>query len=94
MQFNRISKDGMIEELKNFDMHLEIFGEDEEYLIAMVIGDEDNGIVITLDAEDYKELRHALMLANNEIIKNIRTDRRQKRKVQELERAAEKEFDC
>lgn len=94
MQFNRISKDGMIEELKNFDMHLEVLGEDEEYLIAMVIGDEDNGIVITIDAEDYKELRHALMLANNEIVKNIRTDRREKRKVQELERAVEKEFDC
>lgn len=94
MQINRISKDGIIEELKGFDMHLEIFGEDEEYLIAMVIGDEDNGIVLTLDAQDYKELRHALMLANNEIIKNIRADRKEKRKVQELERAAEKEFDC
>lgn len=94
MQINRITKDGMIEELKDFDMHLEVIGEDEEYLIAMVIGDEDNGIVLTFDAQDYKELRHALMLANNEIVKNIRADRKEKRKIKTLETAAEKEFDC
>ena len=94
MQFNRITEDGLIEELKGYDMHLEVIGEEDDYIITMVIGDDKSGIVISLDAQDYRELKHGLMLANEEIVKNIRAYRKEKRKVQELERAAEKEFDC
>ena len=94
MQINRITEDGLIEELKGYDMHLEVIGEEDDYIITMVIGDDKSGIVISLDAQDYRELKHGLMLANEEIVKNIRAYRKEKRKVQELERAAEKEFDC
>ena len=94
MQINRITEDGLIEELKGYDMHLEVIGEEDDYIITMVIGDDKSGIVISLDAQDYRELKPGLMLANEEIVKNIRAYRKEKRKVQELERAAEKEFDC
>ena len=94
MQINRITEDGLIEELKGYDMHLEVIGEEDDYIITMVIGDDKSGIVISLDAQDYRELKHGLMLANEEIVKKIRAYRKEKRKVQELERAAEKEFDC
>ena len=94
MQFNRITEDGLIEELKGYDMHLEVIGEEDDYIITMVIGDDKSGIVISLDAQDYRELKHGLMLANEEIVKKIRAYRKQQRKLHELERAAEAEFDC
>ena len=94
MRIHRLTEDGNIEELKGYDMHLEIIGEEEDYLIAMVIGDDDKGVVLTFDASDYMELRHSLMLANNEIVKKIKAYQKHKRKIHDLEKAALKEFDC
>lgn len=94
MQINRITEDGLIEELKGYDMHLEVIGEEDDYIITIVIGDDKSGIVISLDAQDYRELKHGLMLANEEIVKKIRAYRKQQRKIHELEEAVEKEFDC
>lgn len=94
MQFNRITEDGVIEELKGYDMHLEVVGEEDDYIITMVIGDDKSGIVVSLGAQDYRELKHGLMLANDNIVKKIEAYREHKRKIHELEQAALKEFDC
>jgi len=95
MQFNRITEDGVIEELKGYDMHLEVVGEEDDYIITIVIGDDKSGIVVSLDAQDYRELKHGLMLANDDIVKKIREYRKHMRKLRELEKAAVKEFeDC
>ena len=94
MQFNRITEDGLIEELKGYDFHIEVIGEEDDYIITLVIGDDKSGIVLSLDAQDYRELKHGLTLANDEIVKRIRRYRKEKRKIHELEEAVEKEFDC
>ena len=94
MQFNRITEDGNVERLKDYDYHIEVVGEEDDYIIALVIGDDKSGIVLSLDAQDYRELKHSLMLANDEIVKKIRAYRKQQRKLHELEEAVEKEFNC
>ena len=78
---------GNLEILKNWDMNLEMIEDGDDYLIAMTIGDKDeeDGFVITINAEDFEEFKETLMLVRAQINKRIRQKRN-------LNKALEKEF--
>lgn len=73
--------------LKNWDLNFELIEDKDDYLIAMVIGDKDeeDGIVVTINAEDFDEFKETLMLVRSQINKKII----QKRK---LNKALDREF--
>lgn len=78
---------GDMEVLKNWDLAFEMIEDGDDYLIAMTIGDKDeeDGFVVTINAEDFDEIKETMMLVRSQITKRIR----QKRK---LNKALEKEF--
>ena len=73
--------------LKNWDLNFELIEDKDDYLITMVIGDKDeeDGIVVTINAEDFDEFKETLMLVRSQINKRII----QKRK---LNKALDREF--
>ena len=85
MHINKITKEGNIEAMKNYDAHFEIINDEDDYLIALVIGDDDEGIVLTFDAKEFEEFRRTMMLTKREVINRIKT-------VHKLDIALEKEL--
>ena len=61
MHINKITKEGNIEAL-DYDAHFEIINDEDDYLIALVIGDDDEGIVLTFDAKEFEEFRRTQFL--------------------------------
>ena len=84
MHINKITKEGSIEAL-DYDAHFEIINDEDDYLIALVIGDDDEGIVLTFDAKEFEEFRRTMMLTKREVINRIKT-------VHKLDIALEKEL--
>jgi len=78
---------GDMEVLKNWDLSFEMIEDGDDYLIAMTIGDKDeeDGLVVTINAEDFDEIRETMMLVRSQITKRIRQKR-------QLNKALEKEF--
>lgn len=78
---------GDMEVLKNWDLAFEMIEDGDDYLIAMTIGDKDeeDGLVVTINAEDFDEIRETMMLVRSHITKRIRQKR-------QLNKALEKEF--
>lgn len=87
MVIGRVERGGDLEILKDWDLNFELIEDGNDYLIAMTIGDKDeeNGIVVTVNAEDFDEFKETLMLVRSQINKRII----QKRK---LNRALDAEF--
>lgn len=84
MHINKITKEGNIEAL-DYDAHFEIINDEDDYLIALVIGDDDEGIVLTFDAKEFEEFRRTMMLAKRELINRIKA-------IHKLDRALAEEF--
>lgn len=78
---------GDMEVLKNWDLAFDMIEDGDDYLIAMTIGDKDeeDGLVVTINAEDFDEIRETMMLVRSQITKRIRQKR-------QLNKALEKEF--
>lgn len=83
----RVERGGDLEILKDWDLNFELIEDGDDYLIAMTIGDKDeeNGLVVTIDAEDFDNFKESMMLVRSQINKRIRQKR-------SLNRALEREF--
>lgn len=87
MVIGRVERGGDLEILKDWDLNFELIEDGDDYLIAMTIGDKDeeNGLVVTIDAEDFDNFKESMMLVRSQINKRIRQKR-------SLNRALEREF--
>lgn len=79
--------DGNMEILKDYGVYFELIEDGNDYLIAMTIcnENEEDGLVITINAEDYDGFKESLMLVRSQINKRIVQKRR-------LNKALEHEF--
>lgn len=85
MVFNKLTANGELKRIEG-ELHFEVIGEGEEYIIAMVIDCQgEDTTIISLDAIDYREFRNDLLLANSDVVKGIK-------KFRSLQKAARKEF--
>lgn len=87
MVIGRVERGGDLEILKDWDLNFELIEDGDDYLIAMTIGDKDeeNGLVVTINAEDFDNFKESMMLVRSQINKRIRQKR-------SLNRALEREF--
>ena len=87
MVIGRVERGGDLEILKDWDLNFELIEDGDDYLIAMTIGDKDeeNGLVVTINAEDFDDFKESFMLVRSQINKRIIQKRR-------LNKALEREF--
>ena len=85
MHIHKVTKDGDVKPLANWDVEFNILQDDDDYFIALTIGDEEEGIVITLDSKEYDSFKRSLALTKTELVRIIRNNIK-------LNRALDKEF--
>lgn len=86
MHINRITSDGTVESLKDWDSWFSIINDDnEDYYVALSIGNKEEEIVITFDAKEYEDFKRTMAFTKRQLVQRIKD-------VRKLKRALDVEF--
>lgn len=85
MHIHKLTKDGDVKALTNWDVEFNILQDDDDYYVAITIGNEEEAIVITLDPKEYDSFKRSLALTKTQLTRIIKNNIK-------LNRALEREF--
>lgn len=83
---HRIVEDGKNVSLKDWGLWTSVEKDEDEYYLALGMGNKKEQIIITFDSEEYEDFRRLLMFTKQQLEDKLKA-------MNKLEEAKEKEFD-